>query len=359
MKKAIIIILIIIVLIIAAIFSLMYMMKKPLYKPGMVRDGKNLRAPLSPPEQPANGNYWLVEKDIKLHHFSVGKGKNILIVHGGPGSPFVKPWIDLDPLTKNYKLHYYDQRGCGKSTRPIDKFESKNYFQNVKTLDQTQGLGAQIADIERIRRILGEEKLIIISHSWGAFLASLYAAEFPENVKAMILIAPADTLIISQDEGGGIYEGVKSRLPRNKHAEFDDFMKRYFNFKNIFSKTEAELAALNNEFGDYFISIMNNPPSKSMRINEAKATGGWMVFAMYFSMGMQHDYRDALKNVKAPVLVIHNGDDLQTEERSRVYADAFPNSQFEVIEGVEHFFYNEQAGKFADLLKKFLNENAK
>ncbi len=173
-----------------------YTSTQPLYKPGMVRDGKNLNAPLTPPDQPSNSKAWLVEPGIELAHFSVGNGRNVLIIHGGPGEPFSQPITGLDPLTSEFRFHYYDQRGCGNSTRPVDHFESKNVYANMLALDQSLGLGAQIADIERIRRILGDDKLILIGHSWGGFLASLYAAEIPEHVEALILISPANTLVM-------------------------------------------------------------------------------------------------------------------------------------------------------------------
>jgi proline iminopeptidase len=173
-----------------------HFMSKPLYEPGMVRAGKDLRASLTPPAQSGDANFWSVEQDIKLYHFSDGTGKSVLVVHGGPGYPIRSSLPGLKPLTGRYRFIYYDQRGCGKSARPIDRFASSNYFENVKTLDRTLGLGAQIADIERIRRILGEEKLTILGHSFGAFLASLYAAEFPENVRALILVAPAEVLVM-------------------------------------------------------------------------------------------------------------------------------------------------------------------
>jgi pimeloyl-ACP methyl ester carboxylesterase len=35
----------------------------------------------------------------------------------------------------------------------------------MTTLDQTLSIGAQVADMERMRQILGEEKLVIIGHS--------------------------------------------------------------------------------------------------------------------------------------------------------------------------------------------------
>jgi hypothetical protein len=44
---------------------LWYAMGEPLYKPGMVRDGKNMRAPLTPPPQTDAGVFWIVESDIQ------------------------------------------------------------------------------------------------------------------------------------------------------------------------------------------------------------------------------------------------------------------------------------------------------
>ena len=41
------------------------------------------------------------------------------------------------------------------------------------------------ATIERIRRILGRDRLTLVGHSFGAFLAAMYAAEFPDRVEAL------------------------------------------------------------------------------------------------------------------------------------------------------------------------------
>ena len=188
------------------------MSMQPLYQPGMVRE---MGAALTPPEQPADSQKWLVEPGIELAHFADGEGRNVLIIHGGPGQPFTQPVSGLEPLSADFQFHYYDQRGCGESTRPIDRFESKNMYENMQTLDQTLGLGAQIADIERIRQILGDDKLILIGHSWGGFLASLYAAEFPEHVEALILVSPANTLIMPQpDAESDLFAAVRAKLPR-------------------------------------------------------------------------------------------------------------------------------------------------
>lgn len=138
------------------------MSTQPLYKPGMVRE---MGASLTPPNQPTESEKWLVESNIEINHFAGGEGRNVLVIHGGPGMPFLAPMSGLEPLTKKFRFHYYDQRGCGESTRPIERFESTNMYQNMMELDRTLGLGAQIADIERIRQILGDDKLILVGHS--------------------------------------------------------------------------------------------------------------------------------------------------------------------------------------------------
>jgi proline iminopeptidase len=328
-----------------------YASQQPLYKPGMVRAGNNLQAPLTPPpQQPEDENFWNVEEDIRLYHFSEGEGRNVLIVHGGPGYPYAEPWPGLEPLTGEYQFYYYDQRGSGKSTRPIDALSSSNFYQNMTTLDSALGIGAQLADIERIRHILGEEELIIVGHSFGGFLASLYAAEFPEHVEALVLIAPADVLVMPQKDGG-LYETVGERLPEDMQEEYAAFLDDYLDFKNLFSKSEDDLVALNQEFGKYYGAVTDTS------IPEQGEPGGWMTFAMFVSMGRRHDYRDALKDVEAPVLVIHGKDDLQAEAASRVYVDAFPNAQFQVIQNATHFPFFEQPEEFAAVVRRFLGES--
>ncbi len=277
------------------------------------------------------------------------EGRNVLVIHGGPGYPYTAPWTGFEPLTQSYRFQYYDQRGCGQSTRPIDEFSSQNYYENLTTLDKTLGLGAQIADVERIRQILGEEKLILVGHSFGGFLASLYAAEFPEHVQALILVAPAETLVMPPPSGG-LFEQVRKRLPEDMRADYDAYLKRYLDFQSIFSQSEADLTALNEEFARYYQSAVPTAVVSS----EGKA-GGWMVQALYFSMGQRHDYRAALKAVTAPVLVIHGTNDLQPETASRMYVEAFPNARFEVIENATHFPFEEQPEEFGAIVGEFLS----
>ncbi len=325
------------------------------YSPGKVRAAKGLRAPLTPPSQVGvEGPYWKVEEDILLYNFSRGEGTPVLVIHGGPGYPPSGPWPGLEALEKNYKLYYYHQRGCGKSTKPVDRFESQNYLQNVVKLDKVLGFSAQLADIERIRRILNQEKLIIIGHSWGGFMAALYAVEFPEHIQKMILVDPAGMLQMPVE--GGLFEQIKALLPEEKHTEFDAFLKEYFDYSNIFKKSEKELMQISLEFAKFFgeAALSQGLEIPDMTRAETEMAGGWMVHAQYFSLGMKFDYRPELKKVKSPVLVIHGELDIIPASVSREYAGLFPAGSFHIIPKASHFPQLDQPDDFGNVVTDFL-----
>jgi proline iminopeptidase len=323
----------------------------PMYQPGMVRAEKDPRSPLDPPAQPGEPGVWLVEPDIRLHYFASGEGKPVLVVHGGPGYPFVKPWGGLEGLTNDYRFYYFDQRGCGESTRPFDQFTSKNNYENMAALNKALGLGAQVADIERIRRILGAEKITLIGHSFGSFIAALYATEFPERVEKMVLVSPADMLVMPQ-ENGGLFPLIRERLPEARRAEYDAFMKEYLGFQNIFGKSEADLIDMNDRLGEYY--ALAYPGSPQVAQGGQGKSGGWMVWGIYLSLGQHHDYRTAMKSTAFPVLILHGAEDLQSEETSRNYLEIYPNARFEIIPDATHFAYDENTTEFARVAGEFL-----
>ncbi len=331
-------------------------MGAPLYAPGMVRAEKHLRGPLNPPRQSGDHSYWLVEEDVRLFFTTQGNGRIILVIHGGPGYPLRDSQAGLQALAKHHTVICYDQRGCGKSTRPFDRFASSNYYANMKNLERTLGIGAQVADIERIRRILGEEKLILLGHSFGAFLAALYAAEFPEHVESLVLAAPAGVLVLP-DESGGFFEVIRECLPATERAEYDEFLKEYLDFGSVFSRSEAELAAMNRRVGEYYM-LAAGETSGAGEDGVPEDNGGWMVQALYFSMGKRHDFRSALKSVQARSLIVHDEADILPERFSRMYADCLPNSRLHVIKTGKtrggHFPFREQPELFATLVNDFL-----
>ena len=85
------------------------------------------------------------------------------------------------------------------------------------------GVSQHLADIERIRNILGEDKLLLAGHSFGGFLALLYAIEFPEQVEKLILVSPADMIVMPQEDGG-FYKRLEKHLPEKMMKYLDFFL---------------------------------------------------------------------------------------------------------------------------------------
>jgi proline iminopeptidase len=324
-------------------------MQKPMYTVGMAS-----AQPVTVPPQ-TNPTTWTMEPGIELHYFTQGEGRPVLIIHGGPGAPYTEPIAALDALADQYAFYYYDQRGCGQSTRPIDRFTSKNYGENVTLLDDKLGMATQLADIERIRRILGEEKLILIGHSFGGLLASLYAAEFPEHVEALVLISPAEMVKMPPPEGG-LYESIKAYLPQNMQDSYQAYIKDYLNFGKIFQYSEADLQQRTLAFTAYYQTAMQKKGMTIPESNNSSEVGGWMPFALYFGIGSRNDFTPALKVVTAPVLILHGEDDFQSINVSYLYSEAFPNSRVESIADAGHFSFADQPQQFIQLLKDFLPE---
>ncbi len=101
----------------------------------------------------------------------------VLILHGGPGfsSAGLRPQFAF--LEAKHPLYLYDQRGAGYS-------ESKpalEYYRIEKLVEE----------IETFRRdIMKAERLRLIGHSSGAYLAMKYAARYPDRVDKLVLVSP-------------------------------------------------------------------------------------------------------------------------------------------------------------------------
>lgn len=103
----------------------------------------------APPE-----GFWSASETVQLfYRISAGGPDTVVVIHGGPalGLEYLAP--DLEPLTREFALLAYDQRGSGRSTVPTE--------------DRDLGLEHHVADLEALRRHFGLRRLTLIGHSWG------------------------------------------------------------------------------------------------------------------------------------------------------------------------------------------------
>ena len=313
---------------------------RPVYVPGSLASRADL-APIGSALAPTLE----VAPGITLHSFVDGRGPLTVVVHGGPGIPPSAPWPGLVPLTDERQFLYYHQRGSGRSTRPIDVPEGEGFTERLAHVEGTLGLGQQLADIERIRRIYGAPQIALVGHSFGAFLAALYAAEFPDAVSELVLIAPAGVLRLPSDDGD-LFAMIRARLAPEAQSEFDAFVSGYFDFgPTLFERREATQVALQEELGGWYARVAELPRAPSAE------PGGWMVWAMYISMGRRHDYTEALAAIRAPTLVVHGSEDLQPLSVSEAYAAAIPGAELRVVQGGGHFVHYTHPGVVSDLIR--------
>ncbi len=340
-----------------------YFFTRGYYQLGMVRAATQLRDPLEPPTaagragvgRSREGEYWQVAKDIRLRHFSVGRGEDVLFLHGGPGLPPSGPLPGLKDLGDSYRVHFYDQRASGRSTRPIDRPTGGN-FEKFNAVVKAVGIQEHIADVERIRRLLGKEKIILIGHSFGGFIASLYAAEFPERVRALVLVAPANLYRMPPDKDSDLFRTLRGRLSETDRAEFDRFQSEMMSFGSLMSKSDRELVDLNGRFGSFYVKAQGpDAIPKSIRdLVVPEEGGGWGVQGIYLSLGLRTDLRPALARIVAPTLVLHGAKDMTPESVTRRIASGIRSAQFRVLSGSGHFPHASEPAAFAAIVREFL-----
>ncbi len=112
-----------------------------------------------------------------------------LFVHGGPGGGTEAAHRGFfDP--RRYRIILFDQRGCGKSTPHAE-------LRDNTTWDL-------VADMERLRELLGIEKWLVFGGSWGSTLALAYAETHPDHVLALVL---RGIFLVRQREIDWFYQG--------------------------------------------------------------------------------------------------------------------------------------------------------
>jgi len=142
---------------------------------------------LFPEIQPYSSGYLQVSDIHEIYYEQSGnpRGKPIFFLHGGPGgstSPAQRRYYD----PKKFRIVLHDQRGAGRST-PFAEIRENTTWDLVE-------------DIEKLRKHLGIEKMILLGGSWGSTLALSYAEKYPERVSGLIL--------------RGVYLGTKEEMER-------------------------------------------------------------------------------------------------------------------------------------------------
>lgn len=127
-----------------------------------------------PPIEPYESGMLETGDGHAIHWERVGTrgAKPAVFLHGGPGGGITpRQRRVFDPA--RYDVLLFDQRGCGRS-RPHASLDNNTTWHLV-------------ADIERLRTMMGVEKWLVFGGSWGSTLALAYAETHPERVSEIVL----------------------------------------------------------------------------------------------------------------------------------------------------------------------------
>ena len=134
---------------------------------------------------------------------AAGSKLPLLVVHGGPGFPHDY----LDDLARlsdaGRPVVFYDQLGCGKSEHPDDP--------GLWVMDTF------VEELATVRAALGLDRVHLLGHSWGGWLALEYALRKPGGLASLVLASTCARL----PAFGAETRRLKQSLPRETQGVLD------------------------------------------------------------------------------------------------------------------------------------------
>lgn len=189
-----------------------------------------------------------------------GKGEPVLLLHGFGAS--ADNWNQFAVrLTRKYRVIAPDLPGWGQSTR----VETESY-----------GYSKQIERLQQFVTQLGLKRFHLVGHSMGGFLASAYAARYPEQVITLGLIAPhgiaePQASELAQSVAAGDNWLVARSVPEFERLLDKVFAKRPYLPKPVFRMLAQHAIRNSAKSAKIFAEMQANDPPLLERLAQIKA----------------------------------------------------------------------------------------
>lgn len=260
-----------------------------------------------------------------LHINLIGDGEAIVFLHGGPGSEhrFFLPHVL--PLSKKFKLVFYDQRGCGKSEPCID--EQYSMIDEVNTL-------------ELIRQELKLEKINLFGESWGSMLALLYATTYPERVNKILLTAAIGVTAEGFKTFGKELEKRLSKEDKAKLSNLEDALDRG-------ESTIEEILSILDKYYVYSEESLKRKTKTSINPNVNDAIGRDIL--------AHYDLTDKLDAIeRMPILIAQGSHDILTPNLiNKLMLEHIPHAELIQIEKCGHWTVVEKPNEMNKIADHF------
>ena len=274
------------------------------------------------------------------------KNKTIIFIHGGPsGNATLFEGTTAQNLADlGFYVIAYDRRGEGRSTDP----------------DATFTYAEAIQDLNSVYKKFHLKKAIILGHSFGGLVATLYTNKYPENVSALVLAGA----LFSQQE---TYDHILDTL-KKKYSNDSEQLKRINIVENLdknsadYRKKCFELAGENNFFK------MPNPTAESKKLYADYETGEFYKTnirnknapLLFYQNEKQNniDSRPFLKKIKTagvPIYGIYGKDDgIFSPAQINSMKGITGENHFAFLDDCSHYLFVDQQAAFLSKLKYWL-----
>jgi proline iminopeptidase len=276
-----------------------------------------------------------------VYYETVGRGRPLMVLHGGPGAThgYFLPY--LLPLAKHHRLVFMDERGSGRSERLTDP---KGY-----TLDN------MACDADALRSALNLGPIDVLGHSFGGILAQAYAIRYPTTVRRLILAGTGSSAArIDAD-----FKLIKESLDPALRAQIDALER-----KGIIGADGAQLPEYRKlaDEAEAPYEYVGRPPQWD---DHGDALGWDVLREMWVTRSDFHidgnlagfDLVPDLRKLSVPTLIIVGDHDLVSAATVQETHAALRNSRVIVLAHSGHESFVEQGPTFLREVASFLDKD--
>ncbi|MGG5735818.1 MULTISPECIES: alpha/beta fold hydrolase [Bacillus cereus group] len=275
------------------------------------------------------------------------KNKPVLYLHGGPGeSCYDFSFHQAERLKDSLYVIMIDQRGVCRSEEINE--------------DEALGLNDLIEDCEELKKVLQIEKWSVIGHSFGGYLALLYAATYPNSIEKIIFEGPTFDFALTSR---ALLQKTGSLLKKYGKEEAAEECLAYSSSNASSEELLEAYIRLSNELEEKRMEIYNYKEDETD--DSLYSDEEWGVFSnrskIHFdrlkSEGACHtSLLSKIKDVQNPMLLIVGKYDVVTcEKQIEIFNRDSLNGKHIIFEESGHTPHYEVADRFAETVIHFLN----
>ena len=258
-----------------------------------------------------------------------------VFLHGGPGGGMSPKHRRLfDPA--RYDVILFDQRGCGRSI-PKASLEANTTWHLV-------------ADIERLRQMMGVDKWLVFGGLWGSTLSLAYSETHPDRVSELVVrgiytLTKAELAWYYQFGVSEMFpdkwEAFIAPIPEAERGDLIDAYRRRLTGDDAAARIEAARAW--SLWEGRTITLLPEPATSDAFGEDQFALAFARIENHYFVHGGWLEegqlLRDAGKLKGIPGVIVHGRYDMPCPARyAWELAKAWPDAEFFLIEGAGHAY---------------------